>query len=505
MPARNKLQVLLSPDAWRVPSADVRAAIDELLAGGDTLNGQQVLKNYCQLLGSDDPRTVAVVASGLADLADLYATGGVVQSALGRIAEVLPGHRSGQVGEALTAAFLRLERQAEAHGNYAAVQHSLVSLERLRGQTEVLAGQLYRRLQLENRAAELLESALRDPAPELLKVLKHIPQSAAEQVACRFGRAVTRDECERLKQLAVKLGPIVREYCQNALLDGSDARALEALRILVALDSKTVEQTLPARLQNWSGVNQATAVQHISASGAPSRGSLLLKLLPVLNPLVIPQALDEAGLAGCTEVGPLLEMAHGEGLAEKAPYTQLKAIEALGRLRLQVAIADLSDLVTAHSLWGALHPREIRIAALQALLRIDPRAGLLLSAKSGISDRELWLTPLSPSDENWVRHRRYPRIAIHRNLQAEVTAGEEAFTLDLEELSLGGGIGRVGSTSRPAVQAELEIRTGFRTLRFQALVREQRPSRVAFEIASISLEDRSRLRSLLNAQSDEST
>ena len=41
------------------------------------------------------------------------------------------------------------------------------------------------------------------------------------------------------------------------------------------------------------------------------------------------------------------------------------------------------------------------------------------------------------------------------------------------------------------------IRVGLRNVRLQALIREESPSRISFEIASMGLEDRSRLRSLL--------
>jgi hypothetical protein len=265
-----------------------------------------------------------------------------------------------------------------------------------------------------------------------------------------------------------------------------------------------VGRLLPARLRHWSSCRQALAIHHLSASGAADRGCLLMSLLEKFHPLVVPQALEETGISGCpgNDASVLLDMSQGAGLASESPYLQLKAIEAVGRLRLRPAISHLTELTRAKSRWGRpQHPKEMRIAALQALLRIDAPLGLALaSTTGGISEQELWLTPLVPGGESWTRHRRYPRVVIGDKLEASVTSAKESFSLTLDKLSLGGGVGTATTRMQSPAEGMVKIRVGLRNVRLQALMREESPSRISFEIASMGLEDRSRLRSLLIAQ-----
>ena len=53
-------------------------------------------------------------------------------------------------------------------------------------------------------------------------------------------------------------------------------------------------------------------------------------------------------------------------------YLQIKAIEALGRLRETKAETLLRPLAESKGFWRWKHPREVRITAVQALKKIDP-------------------------------------------------------------------------------------------------------------------------------------
>jgi hypothetical protein len=315
-----------------------------------------------------------------------------------------------------------------------------------------------------------------------------------------LGQCSSREECERLRQLAEELGAEARTSLRDALHGGADSEAIDAAGLLASLDIKALAEELPHRLRYWSSCEQAAAIQHIASSDSPQRGTLLLRLLDDLHPFVVPQALDEVGLSGCSEIKALLAIAGGGGVGLKAPYVQVKAIEALGRLRAKAAVPDLIDLMNARATWNWRCPRELRIAALQAMFRIDPHLAASLQAKSGISDAELRLAPLERNGQAWARPRRYPRVKLNGGLVASVTSSYETFDASLESMSLGGGIGSVVARSIPDCEADLQIRLGgLRRLRLQALLHQRKAYEVVFEIASIDLQDRFRLREFLGA------
>jgi hypothetical protein len=506
VPVRNKLQVLLSADAWCVPPKNIRSFVEELCKASDDRTATHLLKNYCRRWLSDPPDSIRKVSAGLAELADLYAAQptGLLEPAMECISAAFAGNASGPCRDALVNALACLAREAEKRGNYAAINWAFLSLEPSEPAANGLSHQLRQEIHLDDRVAEFVDKALQASEPELLNVLRRIPEAVAEQLAFRFTRSATRQECDQLKRLAEELRTVLCAQWQRCLLDTCDEQAIQVLGILTAVDSALVKRLLPARLRQWSSCRQALAIHHLSASGATDRGRLLISLLEELHPLVVPQALEEVGISGCPEndTSVLLDMAQGAGLACGSPYLQLKAIEAVGRLRLRSAISHLTELMRAKSRWGRLqHPKEIRIAALQALLRIDtPRGLALASATTGISEQELWLTPLMPGSEGWLRHRRYPRVVIGNKLEASVTSAKESFWLTLEKLSLGGGIGVATMRMQSSTEATVKFRVGLRSVRLRALMREESPFRISFEIASMELEDRSRLRDLLISQ-----
>jgi len=89
---------------------------------------------------------------------------------------------------------------------------------------------------------------------------------------------------------------------------------------------------------------------------------------------------------------------------------------------------------------------------------------------------------------------------IRGGIMASVNSSEESFEVTLDNLSLGGGKGSVVARTVPACEADLEMRVGLRRLRMQALLHQRKAYEVVFEIASIDLQDRFRLREFLAAR-----
>ena len=114
-------------------------------------------------------------------------------------------------------------------------------------------------------------------------------------------------------------------------------------------------------------------MRQLSIAGAPERGRLLVDSLEMFNKMVLPLAIDEIGM--CGDPGAIAKMprlAEGEILPEAPRYLQVKAIEALGRLRSPSSAGHLWRFLETRKTFGWAYPEEIRMAAAQALMKIDP-------------------------------------------------------------------------------------------------------------------------------------
>src|SRR6185369_14867830 len=71
IPTRNKLQVLLSSEAWCIPAKNVLSFVDELTEKNDPA-AEQILRNYCGLLRTADANAKLKIANGIAVLAPVF-------------------------------------------------------------------------------------------------------------------------------------------------------------------------------------------------------------------------------------------------------------------------------------------------------------------------------------------------------------------------------------------------------------------------------------------------
>jgi hypothetical protein len=190
-----------------------------------------------------------------------------------------------------------------------------------------------------------------------------------------------------------------------------------------------------------------------------------------------------------------MRIVENETLAQGDPYLQIKAIEALGRLREPQAEALLRPLAEGKKLWRWKHPREVRITAVQALMKIDPQWTVQFLPKCGLSAVELNLAALDPDPGTpWLRQRRYDRVKLPNPLNGMVSASQGNHKVSIQQLSLGGGVARSQCHIKPGSSVPLEIQSGMHRLRARVLVREARPQELTFELVQIGYQDRSRLR-----------
>ncbi len=258
-------------------------------------------------------------------------------------------------------------------------------------------------------------------------------------------------------------------------------------------------ELLPARLPEWNRFYHDVVVRQIAYGAAHDRGRSLLELLEILDPLVLPQALDEIGMSGDrTAVPPLLIIAEAGETQGRSPLLQVKAVESLGRLREPEGVPVLRNLLEAKKMWKWANHRELRIAAAQALAKIDPRYGSQVLSDSGLEPGELAIAALDAAPAcPWVRQRRYERIVLRKTLSATISSSWGKSALLVRELSLGGGMGTKEDNLRVGSEANIDISTGVRHIRAQVLLRRARVNEVGFEIVNTDLESRYRLRRVL--------
>jgi len=241
-------------------------------------------------------------------------------------------------------------------------------------------------------------------------------------------------------------------------------------------------------------------VRQIAYGAAPDRGRSLLELAEVLDPLILPEAVDEIGMSGdLTAAPPLIAMARPGEAASRSPYVQLKAIESLGRLRDPEAVSTLREILESKKTFGHVHHRELRVAAAQALAKTDPRYSSQVMSDSGLDPGELAIAPLDMAPAcPWVRQRRYERLVLAKTVTGTIGSSWGKSKILIRELSLGGGMGTKEDGLRIGSEADLEIHVGMRSkIRAHVLLRRARVNEVGFEIVNTDLESRYRLRRLL--------
>jgi PilZ domain/PBS lyase HEAT-like repeat len=282
---------------------------------------------------------------------------------------------------------------------------------------------------------------------------------------------------------------------------GPERKAVSSVGLMSRLDVPSLLELLPSRLPQLHRFYHDLVVRQIAYGAAGDRGRTLFEILKVLDPVVVPQALDEIGMSGDRSVAPqLIVMAAATEAEERSPLLQLKAIEALGRLREPQAVPVLQTLFEAKKMFKWQHHREVRIAAAQSLAKIDLRYATQIMAESSLEPGELAIAPLDSAPAcPWVRPRRYERITLRRPVPATITSSWGRSLISVHELSLGGGMGTKEDTLRVGSDADLEMMIGMRRVRGQVILRRAHVNEVGFEFVGIDLDSRHRLRRLLMA------
>jgi hypothetical protein len=511
IPEAGKKSVLLSSEAACVPPRNIRQFVELLFERQDFEVGAKILSNYCGCLEAKDVEPRRKTALGLAQIADLYATVpiDVMSGAITLMGDALANEGDPEIQSLLSAAFARFGQEACSSKKYKAIAALCVSIEKITAKRPGLGVDLRSRIGVENRLPEMIEEAINAEqiSGEVVDVLQQLPKNSVEHLSDRFFRAQKREECDRIVELVGELGDQAMHELRGLILHGQPRQAASTVGLLSRLNVGMLLEFLPARMGELNRFYQDVVVRQIAYGAAPDRGRTLLELLELLDPMILPEAIDEIGMSQDRSASAsLIALATSGETQSRPPFVQLKAIESLGRLRETEAVPVLRSIVEEKKMFGYVQHRELRTAAIQALSKIDPRYGTQALADSGLEPAEIAIAPLEPAPGcPWVRQRRYERIVLPRALSATLSSSWGKSNIVMREMSLGGGMGTRTDNLRVGSEANVEISVGVKKIRGQVLLRRARVNEIGFEFVGMDLDSRYRLRRILAEALDKST
>jgi hypothetical protein len=504
IPESSKRTVLLSDEAWCIPPRNVQSYVNDLIKKGNVAEAVSVLQNYAACAESEEPDARKKAAAGLSQLAELYAKVDpkLLGEALRHLGLRLSVEQDAELQAQVSAAFVRLSQEAATSRHFGAMEQALELVAGVETQRPGIARALRSKMGIEERIPEFVEEALRvrQASAGLTKVLKLLPQTTMEQLANRFNRASLRDDAEHIANLAADLGEEGLQHLRSTVRGGPVVEAAELVGLLSKLDPQAVEVFLPGRIKNFPRISQDRVVRQLSASGAHGRCRILLELLDHVDPLVMPMVIDEIGIAADREaLGRLMNIVDGDLPVGASPYLRVKAAEALGRIHAPESVAALKRILEAKKVFGWTHPQELRIAALQALEKLDPAWAREFLPRSGLTKSDLALAPLEIAVNcKFVRQRRHTRVRLNKPVIALSINLKENCRMEIRTASLAGGVASIDRHLPPGTPVQLKLQLGLRHLQATALLRDYRSQGMAFEIVDMSLEERSKLRRLLS-------
>jgi hypothetical protein len=503
VPESGKRAVLLSGEAWCIPPRNVQSYVGELIEHGNIEEAISILQNYAACADSEEADARKKTAVGLSEMAELYAKADpkLLGEALRHLGLRLSVEQDSELQGLVSAAFVRLSQEAATSRQFPAMEQALDLIAGVESQRPGIARTLRGKMGIEERVPEFVEEALkaRHVAAGLTNVLKLLPQTTMEQLSVRFNRCSLRDDSEHVANLAADLGEEGVQYLRSTVRGGPIAEAVDMAGLLSRLDPESVMVYLPGRMKDFPRSSQDRIVRQISASGAVRRCHILLELLDHVDPLVTPLVIDEIGVTADREaLGRLLTIADGDLPPGGGPYLRVKAIEALGRIQALESASTLKRLVEAKKVFRWVEPQELRIAALQALEKIDPDWVSEYLPNSGIDQEDFTLAPLEiPVTSKFVRQRRHTRVRLRKTVRAVCTNLKEGCSMEIKTASLTGGVATLSRHLTPGTQVQLKLQVGMRNLQATALMRDSRAQDMAFEIVDMNLDERSKYRRML--------
>jgi len=503
VPESEKQAVLLSSESWCVPPECVQQSVDNLFRNPDFAAADKVLAQYVKCVRNCEPQARKKSALGLTQMAEQYAraSGPRLRETVRILGEQLAVESDSEVRDLLNGAFVRFSQVAAEQSLFPALREAFDTLASLEKSRPNSAHSLRPRIGIKNRIPGFIEKGLKSEVlrTELVEVLRYAPHAAADQLASRLMRVTRSGEREQVVAMARALGKPAQDYLCQSLENASPANGIRVLGLLSRLNPACVEALLPGKIQAGEIATHDEALRQLSIAAAPERGRMLMSIVERMDQMILPMALDEIGMCGDAGVAPgLVRLAEGNLLKNSSDFLRVKSIEALGRLRAPETTMHLMRFIEGRRAWRWAYPNEMRLAAAQALEKLEPEQARNLLADSGLDLHMLSLAPLDARrDRDFVRYRRYPRIKMTQPVPAVIQSKRGTYQPAVQILSLEGGLLSGDFQLSVGTPANLQISSGKRPIHLDVLVRFAQPNQAGVEMVGMDLEDRSRLRTLL--------
>jgi hypothetical protein len=505
LPARVKAKALRSDYAWCVPSTVVAKFLEPLALAAEKKHseaagreGRVVLLAYTRSLESEEGKVRRTVASGLAELAPqierLWPHPSIADFGKG-VAQALLVETSPGVAGLLSAVVESLARVSLIKHDYAEFERILETLELSpRDDEHAHISTLVGRILTDEQWLYLVQEALanRPLNPVIPRLLRRCPDRLIDRLGLLLTAPDGVDSLPAMVRLVHATGEPVLGVLESRLYEPRRQRIAAAIYLLASSDPKRLAAALPRALPSWEWSLQDLAVTELARWTNPSVVSACAKaflaLLVEAHAMVVPGMIDHLGSANETSAAPLLlKVAAGECLGLRDIYFRIKAVEALGKMRVTTAIPLLLRIVRERNGLARSEPAALRVAAEEALGLLEDRP----SSKRPPAEK-------APSKSGMAhgRPRRYVRAHLSTPLPATIV-GTHARAARVRTISLGGAF--LESDRRLALGESLrvEMRSGLRRIQFTAVVRNITPSGTGVEFVHMKSEDRERLRRLV--------
>ncbi len=511
-PPREKSAVLRSRDAWCVPAAVLRRYLEQLAGAGydspdraSPREARLVLLNYARCLESVEGNTRRAVAAGLAEVHPVVEQlwpNQLPEELGGGVLRALAGERSPGIAALLSAVTENLARLALSNADYAQFERIVEALEGAPRDAEhahlfTLAG----RIVADERWVELVDAALfhwprpgqgadRRLDPFLTRLLRRDPERLLDRLGLLLTAPNGLDALPAMARLLRVIGEPALGALEARLYEPRRQRAAAAVKLLAATEPERLAAALPRALPSWEWNLQDLAVSELSRLDVRGTAGAFAAAVMEAHPMVVPMMLDQIGLAQETAAVPvLLQIAAGENDRLRDIFTRIKAIEALGRLRVREAADLLRAMLRQRNGLTHAEPAGLRAAAEEALALIENRPS---SARVRAAHEALEKASLS-----FPHPRRYLRIALSSPFAAQIE-GPRAGPARVRTISLGGAFLESGRRLAVGDPIRVEICTGLRRIQGTAVVRNVAPDGGGIEFVHMRQDDRERLRRLVN-------
>jgi hypothetical protein len=506
LPARMKGRTLRGPNAWCVPAAVIGRFLEPLAASAEKKKsdaaaraGRSVLLAYAKCLESEEGKARRPVAAGLSEIGPQierlwpHASAadfgrGIVQALL---AETSPG-----IAGLLSAVVEKLARVSLLKHEYAEFERILEALEAApRDEEHAHIATLIGIILSDEQWLYLVDEALSSQplSPVVPRLLKRRPDRLIDRLGLLLTAADGLNSLPAMVRLIHGTGEPVLGALETRLYEARRQRVATAIHLLASADPKRLAGALPRALASWEWSLQDLAATELMKWMNPpvvaATAEAFLATLSEAHSMVVPCMIDHLGLAHETAALPtLLQIAAGEHLTLRDIYFRIKAVEAIGRMRVPEAAPPLLRIVRERNGLAHDEPAALRSAAEEALALLENRPS---SARPRFQES----VRLKPVVAN-TRVRRYVRARVQPPILAAIS-GPRSGSVRVRVLALGGAFLETEQRLTVGESVHLEIRNGLRKILSTAVVRNVTATGAGVEFVHMKPRDRERLRRLI--------